>query len=137
MPKCSTRSVSLATLLLVVSVSAQAPPDTKPAKDHPSSFPTEPFVVEFLQTKVRFESDGTGSRELVARIHIQSEASLRDRGVLLVEPGLHLRIDHAPTVRRAADTLPPPSTTSQPFRLVSREEKMMANCSGIRPSNTA
>ena len=83
MPKCSTRSVSLATLLLVVSVSAQAPPDTKPAKDHPSSFPTEPFVVEFLQTKVRFESDGTGSRELVARIHIQSEASLRDLGLLV------------------------------------------------------
>lgn len=83
MPKCSVSLVGIATLfLLIAPTSAQVPPGPKSAKDHPSSFSNESFVVQSLQTKIRFESDGTGSREMVARIHIQSEAALRSFGLL-------------------------------------------------------
>jgi len=82
MPKCRS-FVAIATLLLLpVSASAQVPPGPEPAKDH-TPFSEESFVVQSLQTKIRFESDGTGSREIVARIHIQSEAGLRSFGLLV------------------------------------------------------
>ncbi len=83
MPKCSASLVGIAIFFLLTgTASAQVPPSPKPAKDHPSPFSSESFVVQSLQTKIRFESDGTGSREVVARIHIQSEAALRSFGLL-------------------------------------------------------
>jgi tetratricopeptide (TPR) repeat protein len=83
MPKFFLPLVFLSALLLSSpNVPAQATPELSTSKDKPSIYASEPFVVESLQTKVRFESDGTGSRELVTRIRIQSEASLRQFGLL-------------------------------------------------------
>jgi Tfp pilus assembly protein PilF len=83
MPKYSVSLVGIATLfLLTAPASAQVPPGPKSATDQPSSFSNESFVVQSLQTEIRFESDGTGSREMVARVHIQAEAALRSFGLL-------------------------------------------------------
>jgi tetratricopeptide (TPR) repeat protein len=79
-------------LLLVSTVLAQVPPanplpapPTKPAPpaivlDHSQ----EPFVVEKLRTSYRFEDDGTGKRDVYARIKVQSEAGVEQWGQLVV-----------------------------------------------------
>jgi hypothetical protein len=45
-------------------------------------FSKEAYVSEMLHTRVRFEADGTGSRELTGRIRVQSEAAIHDLGLL-------------------------------------------------------
>jgi tetratricopeptide (TPR) repeat protein len=45
-------------------------------------FSKEAYVLEMLHTRVRFEADGTGSRELTGRIRVQSEAAIHDLGLL-------------------------------------------------------
>ena len=45
-------------------------------------FSKEAYVLEILHTRVRFEADGTGSRELTGRIRVQSEAAIHDLGLL-------------------------------------------------------
>lgn len=45
-------------------------------------FSKEAYVFEMLHTRVRFEADGTGSRELTGRIRVQSEAAVHDLGLL-------------------------------------------------------
>lgn len=42
----------------------------------------EPFVFEQYATKVRFENDGTGEREYIARIRVQSDAGVQALGEL-------------------------------------------------------
>jgi tetratricopeptide (TPR) repeat protein len=42
----------------------------------------EPFVFEEYATKVRFENDGTGEREYIARIRVQSDAGVQALGEL-------------------------------------------------------
>jgi tetratricopeptide (TPR) repeat protein len=51
-----------------------------PAPDHSQ----EAFVVEKLRYAYRFESDGTGRREVTARIKVQSEAGVEQWGQLVV-----------------------------------------------------
>ena len=50
-----------------------------PAQDYTH----EPFVVEQLQTDIRFEADGRGSRETKLRVRIQSESAVRQFGLLV------------------------------------------------------
>src|SRR5271155_5783156 len=69
-------------------------PQSSPAKpaDAASSKPEEPkhdysqeaFVVEQLRSTYRFESDGTGRKETVARIRVQSEAGVQQWGQIPV-----------------------------------------------------
>jgi hypothetical protein len=47
-----------------------------------SGFLKEAYVFEMLHTRVRFEADGTGSREIIARIRVQSEAATHELGLL-------------------------------------------------------
>jgi tetratricopeptide (TPR) repeat protein len=58
----------------------QALPGASAAADDHSQ---ESFVVEKLRTAYRFENDGTGSRELYAKIKIQSEAGVEVWGQLV------------------------------------------------------
>jgi Flp pilus assembly protein TadD len=43
----------------------------------------EPFVVEIYRTKISFENDGTGVRDLTARIKVQSDAGVQQLGELV------------------------------------------------------
>lgn len=45
-----------------------------------TDYSQEPYVVEQLYRKIHFEKDGTGRREIVARIRVQSEAGVRALG---------------------------------------------------------
>ncbi len=47
-----------------------------------ASFPKEAYVFELLHTRVHFEADGKGSRELTARVRIQSESATHEFGLL-------------------------------------------------------
>jgi len=91
--KCLRFFVLLAFLLVSiparpqVKVESQAPapaPVTvaSSAPKPPGSAQPEPFIFETLQTKVRFELDGSGSRELLGRVQIKSDSALRDFGLL-------------------------------------------------------
>ena len=64
-------------------VSAEKPlKSTTEDKSH--DYSQESFVVEKMHTRYKFESDGTGRKELVARIRVQSEAGVQQWGQLQV-----------------------------------------------------
>ena len=48
-----------------------------------AAYSQEPFVVEHLENKVRFENDGTGQREQTVRIRVQSDAGVQQLGELV------------------------------------------------------
>ena len=55
------------------------------AQEKPSEaakYSKEAYVFELLRTRVRFEPDGTGRREVTGRVRIQSESATRDFGLL-------------------------------------------------------
>jgi len=75
----------LAVLSLCLGGYAQKP-DTKPtdmAAGKPDYSP-ESFVLEQVRTTYRFENDGTGRREIYARIRVQSEAGVQQWGQVVV-----------------------------------------------------
>ena len=49
----------------------------------PADFSQEPFVIEKYSTIARFENDGTGERDLTARIRVQSDAGVQQLGELI------------------------------------------------------
>ncbi len=80
------RSVLL-TLLLSTALLAQTPttpsPSVPPVPAKPPDHSQESYVVEKLRTSYRFENDGTGRREIYARIKVQSEAGVEQWGQLV------------------------------------------------------
>ena len=68
-------------LLATSVVVCQSQPSTtaKPAAD----YSREAVVVERFLNASRFENDGTGRRELSARIRVQSEAGVQQSGLLI------------------------------------------------------
>jgi tetratricopeptide (TPR) repeat protein len=54
------------------------------AKAGERDYSQESFVVESMDTRYKFESDGTGRKEIVARIRVQSEAGVQQWGQLQV-----------------------------------------------------
>src|SRR5216684_653270 len=80
------RSVLL-TLLFSTAVFAQTPPTPAPPLPLPPAAPAdhsqESYVIEKLRTSFRFENDGTGRREIYARIKVQSEAGVEQWGQLV------------------------------------------------------
>jgi tetratricopeptide (TPR) repeat protein len=63
-----------------------APSKAAPSKpeDPKRDYSQEAFVVEHYRSSYRFESDGTGRRETVARIRVQSEAGVQHWGQIQV-----------------------------------------------------
>jgi tetratricopeptide (TPR) repeat protein len=53
-----------------------SPIETKP------DYSNEPFVIERYRTSLRFEDDGTGQKEEVIRVRVQSEAGVKEWGQL-------------------------------------------------------
>jgi Flp pilus assembly protein TadD len=62
--------------------SADKTADLAKAGEH--EYSQESFVVEKMQTRYRFEADGTGRKEVIARIRVQSEAGVQQWGQLQV-----------------------------------------------------
>jgi Flp pilus assembly protein TadD/transglutaminase-like putative cysteine protease len=63
-----------------------ASPDAAKAatqKSQPADYSQEPFVIEQYYTTARFENDGTSERDLAVRIHVQSDAGVRQLGELI------------------------------------------------------
>src|SRR5580698_7173001 len=62
------------------------PPDAAASKpDQPKhDYSQEAFVIEQYRSTDRFESDGTGRKETVARVRVQSEAGVQQWGQILV-----------------------------------------------------
>ena len=82
----SRRFVSVVAVLLLSQALFAQKPDTKPtdmATGKPDYSP-ESFVLEQVRTTYRFENDGTGRREIYARIKVQSEAGVQQWGQVIV-----------------------------------------------------
>jgi tetratricopeptide (TPR) repeat protein len=79
---------SVFVLLGLALATAQAPTSAQSAQTpEVSKSPekqAEAVVVESLRTAVRFENDGTGTRESVAVVHVLSEAGVKQLGLLTV-----------------------------------------------------
>ena len=73
------------TLIFSLPLAAQTPaPATVPVLPaKPPDHSQESYVVEKLKTSYRFENDGTGRREIYARIKVQSEAGVEQWGQLV------------------------------------------------------
>ncbi len=68
------------------STAPAAPPSVAKARDQksqPPDYSQEAVVVEKYYTTVRFENDGTGERDVSARIRVQSDAGVAQLGELL------------------------------------------------------
>ncbi len=80
------RLVVLALVVLASAVTLAQNPDTPTSKssDKPPDYSQEAYVVEQLHTTYRFENDGTGRKEIVARLKVQSEAGVEQWGQLVV-----------------------------------------------------
>jgi tetratricopeptide (TPR) repeat protein/transglutaminase-like putative cysteine protease len=69
-----------------------SPPSTSKAESDTNTnsaaktrdYSQESYVVEQVTTKYRFENDGTGRKEVIARIHVQSEAGVEQWGQVVV-----------------------------------------------------
>src|SRR5215467_4925494 len=57
-------------------------PAAAPKTDNKRDYSQESFVIEKMNSRYRFEADGTGRKETVARIRIQSEAGVQQWGQL-------------------------------------------------------
>ncbi len=81
------RRFVLFTLLFSTALLAQTPttpsPSAPPVPPKPADHSQESYVVEKLRTSYRFENDGTGRREIYARIKVQSEAGVEQWGQLV------------------------------------------------------
>src|SRR5215469_16949487 len=58
-------------------------PAPAPKPDNKRDYAQESFVIEQMHSRYRFEADGTGRKETVARIRVQSEAGVQQWGQLL------------------------------------------------------
>jgi tetratricopeptide (TPR) repeat protein len=53
-----------------------------PAAKQSADYSQEPFIIEQFETSARFENDGTGERDVTARILVQSDAGVQQLGQL-------------------------------------------------------
>jgi hypothetical protein len=59
-------------------------PTVAPANHSPDDrYSKEPYVYDLVQTALRFEPDGRGSRDLIVRARIQSESAVHEFGLLV------------------------------------------------------
>jgi len=56
--------------------------NTEPTQKDKTDYSQEPFVFEWISTRVRFENDGTGVREFQVGVRVQSEAGVQRLGQL-------------------------------------------------------
>ena len=59
-------------------------PQEKPAASAPADYSQEPFVIQELNSRVRFENDGTGYREMTMRILVNSPYGVQQWGQLVM-----------------------------------------------------
>ena len=95
-PPSMRRLLYLALLLsgLCTAALAQKPENAPAAKSAERSadkdktdkkdYSQEAFVIEQVRSRLRFESDGTGRKETVARVRVQSEAGVEQWGQVVI-----------------------------------------------------
>src|SRR5215471_5884507 len=59
-------------------------PAAPPKTDNKRDYSQESFVIEKMHSRYRFDADGTGRKEITARIRVQSEAGVQQWGQLQV-----------------------------------------------------
>jgi len=81
------RRLAVVVLFLAVASALAEKAEPKPASsspDKPRDYSQEAYVIERLDTVYRFENDGTGRKEVTARIRVQSEAGVEQWGQLVI-----------------------------------------------------
>lgn len=77
----------IAVLILLASAAftqtVPAAPSSAKKDEKPPDYSQEPYVIELQRTVYRFENDGTGHKEISARIRVQSEAGVELFGQLI------------------------------------------------------
>jgi hypothetical protein len=76
--RCCARSLT-ALLVALLTSRAQTSPPPVPAKD---DYSQEPAVVEEMSTKIAFDNDGNLTREQASRVRVQTDAGVKQWGLL-------------------------------------------------------
>ena len=63
---------------------AQKPDVASKVPEKARDYSQESFVIEQMHSRYRFEADGTGRKELIARVRVQSEAGVQQWGQLQI-----------------------------------------------------
>lgn len=83
LPKLRGSFVAALSLLVATSISGQSPAPT-PARSS-ADFSQEPVIYESVHSSMRYENDGTGTREIHARLRVQTAAGLERAGQLVFD----------------------------------------------------
>jgi tetratricopeptide (TPR) repeat protein len=75
---------SILALAAAVQTQAQTRPPNPAASNQPADYSQEAFVIEQSKSRVVFEDDGTGRREMYVRVKVQSEAGVQHWGQLVL-----------------------------------------------------
>jgi tetratricopeptide (TPR) repeat protein/transglutaminase-like putative cysteine protease len=79
----SSRSCFSAVLLCAILTFAAPLASAETPDKSKTDFADEPYVFELLRNVVRYENDGTGTRETTARIRVQNEAAVQALGQMI------------------------------------------------------
>ena len=114
-----------------------------PAQPAAASYSTEAFVVEKAETVYRYEADGTGEKEVHVRLQLQSEAGVRQYGVLSmayasatenpqIESVVAQHSDGTTTETPASDAMAMPAPVTQQAPLYSDLKQLQVPVRGLR-----
>src|SRR5246500_1565442 len=115
--------------VLVVLISSLLPtlaaqqPETMPAAaaaakaaEQQKDYSQESFVIEKALTRFRFETDGTGRKETIARVRVQSEAGVEQWGQIMVgynSANERVEIPYVRVLKKDGSVVPAPADSVQ------------------------
>src|SRR5215472_13278321 len=70
-----------APLLAQAPAAADSPQAPASAKASTADYSKEPYVFELIATKIHFDKDGRGQRDISVRVKVQSESAVRELGL--------------------------------------------------------
>jgi len=106
----------LVSLLSYAALGVSAQTNSKPPETGKADTSKEASIIESYRTALTFENDGTGTRQISARVKVQSEAGVQQYGLLVfgyVSASEELQIDHVRVRKPAGSVIETPAETIQ------------------------
>jgi tetratricopeptide (TPR) repeat protein len=110
------RALVLVSLLSYAALGVSAQTTSKPSETGKADTSKEASIIETYRTALAYENDGTGTRQISARVKVQSEAGVQQYGLLVfgyVSANEELQIDHVRVRKPDGSVIETPAETIQ------------------------